>query len=140
MKYLALAWALAALLLFQDTRAVRDYLAMASSLGTRGAPVTTPFAQAFPSFAPDAQVWIRHSMALLEGEGPRLRYTHIDNAPIGREVHWNSAWAWTIAGAGKLHAAITGLPITRAIERASLWLNPLALFAFIVLFSSWTLR
>jgi hypothetical protein len=139
-KYLALAWALAALLLFQDTRAVRDYLAMASSLGTRGAPVTTPFAQAFPSFAPDAQVWIRHSMALLEGEGPRLRYTHIDNAPIGREVHWNSAWAWTIAGAGKLHAAITGLPITRAVERASLWLNPLVLFAFIVLFSSWTLR
>ena len=53
-------------------------------------------------------------------------------APFGREVHWNSAWAWTIAAAGELHEAITGLPLPRALERASLWLNPLVLFAWIV--------
>jgi len=35
-KYLALAWAIAAYLLFTDARNVRDYLAMASRLGLRG--------------------------------------------------------------------------------------------------------
>ena len=141
MKYLALTWALVALVLFHDTRAVRDYLASATALGLRGEKnVSTPFAQAFPAYAPDAQVWIRHSLALLEGEGPQLRHTNIDNAPMGREVHWNSAWAWTIAGAGKLHQAITGLPLPRALERSSAWLNPLVLFAWIVGFSLWTYR
>ena len=141
MKYLALAWAIAAYLLFTDARNVRDYLAMASRLGLRGeAQAATPLRQPFPAFAPDAQVWIRHSLSLVEGDEVRLRHTDIDNAPMGRDVHWNSGWAWAIAGAGHVHRAVTGLPLPRATERAGMWLNPLALFIAILVFSSWTLR
>jgi len=140
-KYLALAWAIAAYLLFTDARNVRDYLAMASRLGLRGeAQAATPLRQPFPAFAPDAQVWIRHSLSLVEGDEVRLRHTDIDNAPMGRDVHWNSGWAWAIAGAGQVHRAATGLPLPQATERAAMWLNPVALFMAILLFSSWTLR
>jgi hypothetical protein len=96
--------------------------------------------QVFPAFAPDAQVWIRHGLSLDEGDALRLRHTDIDNAPMGREVHWNSGWAWAIAGAGHVHRAATGLVLPQATERASMWLNPLALFVAILVFSSWTLR
>ena len=142
MKYLALAWALAAYLLFTDARNVRDYLTLASNLGLRGeAQAPTPLRQVFPAFAPDAQVWIRHALWLDEGgHGFRLRHTDIDNAPMGREVHWNSGWAWAIAGAGHAHRALTGLPLPLATERAAMWLNPLALFVMILVFSSWALR
>ena len=141
MKYLALAWALAAYLLFTDARNVRDYLALASNLGVRGGShADTPLRQIFPQFAPDAQVWTRHALSLQEGHALRLRHTDIDNAPMGRDVHWNSGWAWAIAGAGHVHRAVTGLPLARATERAGMWLNPLALFIAILVFSSWTLR
>lgn len=141
MKYLALAWALAAYLLFTDARNVRDYLAMASNLGLRGhAQAATPLRQVFPAFAPDAQVWIRHALALEEGDSVRLRHTDIDNAPVGRDVHWNSGWAWAIAGAGQAHRAVSGLPLAQATERSAMWLNPLTLFIAILAFSSWTLR
>lgn len=141
MKYLALAWALAALLLFSDARTVRDYLALTGSLGLRGeAQARTPLAQTYPEFAADAQTWVRHALSLLEGHGLRLRHTDIDNAPSGREVHWNSGWAWAIAGAGAIHHAATGVPLANAIEKATLWLNPLALLVAVIVFSTWTYR
>jgi len=140
-KYLALAWALAALLLFHDARNVRDYLALSSAMGLRGeSDIATPLKQAFPAVAADAQTWVRHALSLAEGNGPRLRHTDIDNAPYGREVHWNSAWAWTIAGAGYAYQAATGVPYANAVERATIWLNPAALFALIVVVSAWTRR
>ena len=71
---------------------------IAGQLGMRGAaPAATPLTQAYPAFAADAQVWVRHALSLIEGDKLQLRYTTIDNAPKGREVHWNSAWAWAIA-------------------------------------------
>ena len=141
MKYLALAWALAALLLFHDARNVRDYLTLSSGLGLRGeSSIATPLKQTFPAVAADAQTWVRHALSLAEGKGPRLRHTDIDNAPYGREVHWNSGWAWTIAGAGYVYGAATGVPYANAVERATLWLNPAALLALIVIVSAWTRR
>ena len=141
MKYLVLAWALAALALFHDARNVRDYDALNSGLGLRGqAEAPTPLKQMYPSFAADAQTWVRHAISLVEGNGPRLRHTDIDNAPFGREVHWNSAWAWTIAGAGYLYAAVTGVPIANAVERAAIWLNPATLLVLIVIISAWAWR
>jgi len=140
-KYLALAWALAALLLFHDARNVRDYLTLSSGLGLRGeSSIATPLKQTFPAVAADAQTWVRHALSLAEGKGPRLRHTDIDNAPYGREVHWNSGWAWTIAGAGYVYGAATGVPYANAVERATLWLNPAALLALIVIVSAWTRR
>jgi hypothetical protein len=96
--------------------------------------------QVFPAFAPDAQVWIRHALSLEEGDSLRLRHTAIDNAPTGRDVHWNSGWAWAIAGAGQVHRALSGLPLAQATERSAMWLTPLALFIAIVVVSTWCLR
>lgn len=138
---LGLAWLLSAVVLGLQARLVADYLDLAGQLGLRGAESpATPLRQIFPSFASDAQMWVRHALDLLEGDSLRLRRTALDNAPFGREVHWSSAWAWCIAGAGKLHHLVTGLPLPLAVERATLWLNPLAHLACLVLLSAWTAR
>jgi hypothetical protein len=82
-KYLALAWALAALLLFHDARNVRDYLALSSAMGLRGrTDIATPLKQAYPAVAADAQRGCGTRSSLAEGNGPRLRHTDIDNAPV----------------------------------------------------------
>ncbi len=134
-------WAVAALILGLQASLVTQYLDTAGRLGLRGAPAaSTPLQQIFPAFATDAQMWVRHALALTEEGKLQLRQTDVDNAPHGRAVHWASAWAWCIAGAGKLHQAFTGLPYPRAVERATLWLNPLVMFGCIVLVSSWTAR
>ncbi|MDP3071582.1 MAG: tetratricopeptide repeat protein [Opitutaceae bacterium] len=134
-------WSVAAFTLFQQATLVREYLTIVGQLGLRGAPASpTPLKQAFPAFAADAEVWVRHAIALLEGDDVRLRYTTIDNAPQGREVHWNSAWAWTIAGAGKVHHLFTGQPIANSVEQAAIWLNPVVLLGLIIALSTWATR
>lgn len=138
---LVTVWSLAAFALFQQATLVREYLSIVGQLGLRGAPTaSTPLKQAFPAFAADAEVWVRHATALIEGNDVRLRFTTIDNAPSGREVHWNSAWAWAIAGAGKVHHLFTGQPIANSIEQAAIWLNPATLLAFVIALSIWVTR
>src|SRR5471032_3003397 len=106
---LVVTWAVVAWSLYAQAFIVRDYLAIVSQLGLRGAAeASTPLKQPYPAFAADAQTWVRHALALEEGKDIQLRHTDIDNAPDGREVHWNSAWAWTIAGAGWIHHLFTG--------------------------------
>lgn len=134
---LACVWALLGFGLWQHAGLVDRYLANASDLS----PTTeTPFRQIYPSFASDAQTWVRHALALLEGDSLQLRHTTIDNAPKGREVHWNSLWAWCIAGAGKLHHWLTGLPLPQAVERSTLWLAPTVFLGLTVALSSWAAR
>lgn len=138
---LALVWAVMATLVFLHAVTVRDYLGIVGGLGLRGSNVTgTPLQQAFPAFAADAQTWVRHALTLVEGEQVRLRQTLIDNAPAGREVHWNSAWAWTIAAAGWLDHWVTGLPLPNSIERMTVWLCPFTLVALMILISAWVAR
>ena len=138
---LVAVWAFAAFALFRQAGIVRDYLDSVSQLGLRGAPAAaTPLKQSYPAFAADAHVWVRHALALLEGKDFRLRHTTIDNAPAGREVHWNSAWAWCIAGAGKLHHLFTGYPIEASVEKATVWLNPTAQLLLTILLSAWATK
>ena len=138
---MSIAWALAALLLFSDASHMRDYLELAGRLGLRGkAEASTPLRQAYPAMANDAMTWVRHSLSLAEGDRLRLRHTQIDNAPDGREVHWNSGWAWAIAGAGRVQQMSTGGPLANAVEKATVWLNPLAFMIAIVALSAWTAR
>lgn len=133
---LLVAWLAAAWALYYQAAIVRDYLNIVSQLGLRGAAeANTPLKQPFPGFAADGQTWVRHAISLTEGNGLRLRYTTIDNAPDGREVHWNSLWAWTIAGAGWIHHLFNGTPLPISIERATLWLNPTVLMILIVVMS-----
>ena len=134
-------WTLAALMLFSQAIKMRDYLNVVSELGLRGAATaSTPLKQPFPAFAADGQTWVRHALALQEGHDVQLRYTTIDNAPDGREVHWNSAWAWTIAGAGRLYRLFTGEPLQNSVEKATIWLNPWMLLALTIIISSWATR
>lgn len=135
---LVIAWTLAAILQVLTVRTIRDYLTITGQLGLRGASAAnTPLQQAMPAFAADGQTWVRHALALTEGKSLQLRHTNIDNAPNGREVHWNSAWAWTIAGAGWVRHLFTGEPLPFAVERASIWLGPFVLFLLTVLLSAW---
>lgn len=138
---LVAAWLFAALVLTTLAREVRDYLDLAGRLGLRGeAHAHTPLKQIYPAFAPDAQVWVRYSLELLEGHDIRLRHTDIDNALEGREVHWNSAWAWAIAGAGKAYQAMNGGTVEESVEKATIWLPPLTQLLLIVLVSTWISR
>lgn len=138
---MVVVWILGAVLLFSHADVVRSYLKTTSGLGLRGAPeAATPLKQTYPAFAADAQVWVRHALALLEGDGVRLRYTEIDNAPQGREVHWNSAWAWTIAGFGWLDHWLTRRPLPQAVEGVTLWLPTFTLLVLMVVMSTWAAR
>ena len=135
------AWIAAALFLFLDALQMRDYLEVSGHLGLRGdAEAATPLRQAYPAVAIDAMTWVRHALSLIEGDHLRVRNTVMDNAPDGREVHWNSAWAWAIAGAGRLYQSLRGGPIEHAVEKATLWLNPVAFMVAIVALSSWAAR
>ena len=134
-------WVAIAAVLCVNTLAVRDYLDVVGRIGrASSAAASIPRHQAYLVGGVDSQVWVRHAQSLLDGNGPQLRHTDIDNAPYGREVHWNSGWAWTIAAAGWLTHAITGEPIVQALERATLWLSPLVLFVLIVTLSSYAAR
>lgn len=135
---LVAAWGLAAFSIFYQAASVRQYLDIAGQLALRGAPApTTPLKQIYPAFAADAQTWVRHALSLIEGNSLRLRETKIDNAPDGREVHWNSAWAWTIAGAGWVYHLFSGAPLLTSVEKATIWLNPVVFLALIAIVSAW---
>jgi len=138
---LAATWLLVAGFLVLHTVEMRDYLQLAGNMGLRGASeATTPLRSISPTFAADAQTWIRYAIELAAGNSFQLHHTDIDNAPRGREVFWNSEWAWTIAGAGWLRHWFTGEAMPTAIERAALWLNLVVLMVLVVLCSLWTAR
>ena len=96
-----LVWVTVAGLAFGHAKVTRDYLEIVGQLGLRDAAPSTPLSHAFPAFALDAQTWVRHALSLIERDegGYPLRYTTLDNAPTGREVHWHSAWASRPVGA-----------------------------------------
>lgn len=75
----------------------------------------------------DGYLWNRHAEHLGGRNGWRLRHTDFDNAPFGREVHWNSAFAWYLRGLGELRRAFTGEPLRNAIFRMSIWANSILL-------------
>ena len=134
-------WVILGALVFSHARLIRDYLGVASQLGLRGesAP-STPLAQPYPAFAADAHTWVRHALTLSEGRQTRLRFTDMDNAPDGREVHWNSAWGWIIAFGGKLEHWVNNTPLPRATERMTLWINPFTLMVLVIVLSAWAVR
>jgi len=134
-------WALVAGLLLLHTLAVRDYLALIDTQGLRGAPASiTPLRHTVPLIYADAQQWVRNALDLQETGGARVRFTHADNAPHGREVHWSSSLGWLLAGAGHLRHAATGEPLALATERSLVWVNFGLLLALVIAFSAWTAR
>jgi len=138
------AWAAAVLVssvfLFFHAGLLKDYLDRVTDTRLHGETLTVPLQQIPQGFAADGETWIRHAIALTEGPSLRLRETDIDNAPYGREVHWNSAWAWWLSGLGHLRAAFTGEPLPAAIERAAFWGNLPVLLIVLAGFSAWAGR
>jgi tetratricopeptide (TPR) repeat protein len=138
---LAAAWLIAATLLFLHANAFRQDLELANNVGLRGAQVApTPMKRVCPTMYADALMWVRNALDLAHGAGPQMRYTHADNAPYGREVHWNSGFAWLIVGAGSLRHLFTGEPLSVAIEQSLAWFNLPLLLGFIIILSVWVTR
>lgn len=113
---------------------------LVSDLAREEVRIALPYQLVRPEFTVDGHMWIRHAVALLEDGGLRLRETGIDNAPHGREVHWNSGYAWWLAGGGWIWQKITGLPLSHAVERWAMWANAPLLLGLVLLFGSWTWR
>lgn len=110
------------------------YLGRTSAIAFEHSTGTSPRAQLQQGFSLDGLMWIDHAIRLDEQESWRLRYTHFDNPPHGREVHWSSGWAWWIRGLGHVWVWFTHEPLPAAIERAAVWANlPVLLVGMLVL-------
>ena len=83
----------------------------------------------------DGYVWNRHAEHLGERGEWRVRHTDFDNVPAGREVHWNSAFAWYLRGLGEAYRAVTGDSLRNSIFRMSIWANPILLLLTLVIFT-----
>lgn len=81
----------------------------------------------------DSYAWLAHTRDLMNSDAWRLRWTHMDNAPYGREMHWSHLLIWTIRGMATAIIAATGWPVARAIELAGVWVMPLFQFLFLTL-------
>lgn len=139
-----LPWFIAVLIsttfLFSHAFLVKAYLDRETATPLHGKTVTTPLQRIFPDFAADGQVCVRDALALDEGHSVRMRYTDLDNAPYGREVHWDSGWLWYLAGLGHLRAAFTGEPLRTATENAVMWSDLSLLLPLLLGFSIWAGR
>ena len=135
---LFVVWAIAAVLLYVHADVFRTNVQLNNNVGLRGAAVSpTPMKRVCPTMYADALMWVRNALQLSQGAGPQMRFTHADNAPFGREVHWNSGFAWLILGAGWLRHAFTGEPLPTAIEQSMAWINLPLLLGFIIIVSIW---
>lgn len=131
---LALAWIVIAALALVDAFAVRSYLSMLDESALLPAD-RLPLTHVTPSEYADTRTWVRFA---LDSSGQlRIRHTHIDNAPAGREVHWSSGLERLIAVAGRVNGALTGRAKAQAIEQSLVWFNLPLLLAAIIAFSTW---
>jgi tetratricopeptide (TPR) repeat protein len=134
---LAVVWAFVTTLAVWHTQAMRGYVGLLDKVGTPAAADATPLRRPLPTSFADAQAWVRYALACDETGAWQLRYTDIDNAPRGRELHWSSAFAHLVARAGRIQQRMTGEPLPRATENALAWFNLPLLLATIIIFSSW---
>jgi hypothetical protein len=88
----------------------------------------------------DGYVWNRHAEHLGKNGEWQMRKTDMDNAPEGREVHWNSAFAWYLRALGEFHRHFSGDTLRNSIFRASIWANPLLLIVALALFATLSAR
>ena len=86
--------------------------------------------------ASDGYAWNHHAENIGKDGSWRMRWTHLDNAPNGRELHWNSAFAWYLRGLGEIYHANTGESLRNSIFRMSIWANPILLVVALIVFST----
>jgi len=88
----------------------------------------------------DGYAWNHNAEHLGENGEWRVRHTDFDNAPKGREVHWNSGFAWYLRGLGEIHRAATGDSLRNSIFRMSIWANPILLVLALGIFATLSAR
>lgn len=125
-------WLIVAGIAIAETIAVRDYIAILDDSGTLPTDLI-PLTGIVPADYADAYTWTRFALSVDETGAWRMRHTTIDNAPIGRDVHWNSAFIHLLSLAGRVRSMAWGEPVTVATERVRIWLN-LPIFMCIVVF------
>lgn len=135
-------WAVIGALIILQAATVREYVGLLDAQGLRGAAEAgTPLRQVLPARNADAQMWVRHVLAGIESGESRVRFTSLDNAPVGREVHWSSGFGWLLRGAALLQESLGGSAAGGpALERVLLWFNAPLFFVMIVVWSGWTAR
>jgi len=120
---------------------VEQQLRFAASVSFNNTPAETPFQRVRPGFTADASMWIRYATEALEGTRPlRSHVTNVDNAPRGREVHWNTGLIAWLAASGYVTHQVTGWTIPHSVERAAVFANWPLFTLFLVIFTWWTLR
>lgn len=138
---LGATWVVLATFLAFHVQQIRGYIGLLDSMCRRGATqLSTPLQLPTPTMFADAQTWTRHALGVLETNDWRVRHTQIDNAPIGREVHWHSGLAWLIALGGWARHLVTGEPLPLAVEQWLFWINAALLLALAIGFATWTAR
>ena len=73
---------------------------------------------------PDSYYWLAYARDLRASDAWRLRFTHADNAPYGREMHWAHLPIWGLMGISRGLEA-SGLPPALALELSGRILMPL---------------
>lgn len=134
-------WLVCGGLILPHTTAEREYITLLDGLGLReAAEPRTPLRQVIPARHADAQMWVRHALTAEETGVARVRFTTVDNAPVGREVHWSSGFLGVLRGGAAVHRMATGQTGALALERTLLWLNAALLIAAVVVLSAWAGR
>lgn len=133
-------WLAVVVLATLHTQAMLGYTHMLDRAALRGPEPTTPMQHIVPTNYADAQTWVRYALTFDQDVPWQVRYTFNDNAPAGREVHWNSGFAHLVYAGGKIRQMITKEPLPLATERMLPWFN-LPLFIIIVIgLSAWVGR
>lgn len=83
----------------------------------------------------DSYYWITYAREMAKTGEWRIRYTYVDNVPYGREVHWSQSVSWLLVAFGFLRHCGTSEPMFKAIETASILVNPFLLLLFTSIFS-----
>ncbi len=135
---MVVAWVAAGYLAYRHAGVTRDYTAMLDGAALRNLQPPTPMQHIVPTNYADAQTWVRYALTFEEKDTPsRVRYTYNDNAPQGREVHWNSGFAHLVNWGGHLRRAFTDEPMPLATERMLPWFNLPVLMVFVLGLSAW---
>ncbi|MSU48181.1 MAG: hypothetical protein EXS37_03670 [Opitutus sp.] len=138
---LPVAWGVCAWLIVAHAQGVREYLRSIEDIGRRPGPaLVSPTPHLMPANCADTQMWVHHALSLGEGGTRRVRFTHVDNAPFGREVHWSTPFTWIVATGGAVRGAFTGESRRDALDGALPWINAPLLFGSLIIFSWWIAR
>ena len=79
----------------------------------------------------DSYYWLSYARRIAGGESWRIRETANDNTPYGRPVHWSQSISWLIVAFGKVRQSFSGENLPTALERGSIWINPLLLIGLV---------